>query len=61
MSEEAEGRYVNGEYVRLTDYVPERRGRYAQDHDWNSTRDFPTGRLAKRLEEFFINAERGFI
>ena len=45
MSEEAEARYVNGEYVRLTDYVPKRRGRYAQDHGWTSTRDFPTGRL----------------
>lgn len=32
MSEKAEARYVNGEYVRLTDYVPKRRGRYAQDH-----------------------------
>ena len=45
MSEEAEARYVNGEYVRLTDYVPKRRGRYAQDHGWTSTHDFPTGRL----------------
>ena len=45
MSEETEARYVNGEYVRLTDYVPKRRGRYAQDHGWTSTRDFPTGRL----------------
>lgn len=45
MSEEAEARYMNGEYVRLTDYVPKRRGRYAQDHCWTSTHDFPTGRL----------------
>ncbi len=45
MSEEAEARYVNGEYVRLTDYVPKRRGRYAQDYGWTSTHDFPTGRL----------------
>ena len=84
MSEEAEARYVNGEYVRLTDYVPKRRARYAQDHCWTSTRDFPTGRLclqaysrypradwsqkwreiidawaaAKRLDEFFADAER---
>ena len=27
MSEEAEARHVNGEYVRLTGYVPKRRGR----------------------------------
>ena len=45
MSEEVEARYVKGEYVRLTDYVPKRRGRYAQDYGWTSTRDFPTGRL----------------
>jgi hypothetical protein len=45
MSEAAEARYVNGEYVRLTDYVPKRRGRYAQDYGWTSTHDFPTGRL----------------
>jgi hypothetical protein len=45
MSEEAEARYVNGEYVRLTDYVPKRRGRYAHDHGWTSTHHFPTGRL----------------
>ncbi|MBX3707085.1 MAG: hypothetical protein KF911_10700 [Pseudomonadales bacterium] len=45
MSEEAEARYINGEYVRLTDYVPKRRGRYAQDYGWTSTHDFPTGRL----------------
>ena len=45
MSEKAEARYLNGEYVRLADYVTKRRGRYAQDHSWTSTHDFPTGRL----------------
>ena len=45
MSEEAEARYVNGEYVRLPDYVPKRRGRYVHDHGWTSNHDFPTGRL----------------
>jgi hypothetical protein len=45
MSEAAEARYVKGEYVRLTDFVPKRRGRYAQDYGWTSTHDFPTGRL----------------
>ena len=45
MSEAAEARYVNGEYVRLTDIVPKRRSRYAQDYGWTSTHDFPTGRL----------------
>ncbi len=45
MSEAAEARYVNGEYVRLADFVPKRRSRYAQDYGWTSTHDFPTGRL----------------
>lgn len=45
MSEAAEARYVNGEYVRLTDFVPKRRSRYTQDYGWTSTHDFPTGRL----------------
>ena len=45
MSEEAEARYVNGEYVRVIDYIPKRRGRYAEDRVWTSTRAFPTGRL----------------
>lgn len=45
MSEAAEARYVNGEYVRLTEYVPKRRDRHAQDHGWTSIQDFPTGRL----------------
>lgn len=45
MSEAAEARYVNGEYVRLTDYFSKRRGRYVQDSGWTSTHDFPTGRL----------------
>lgn len=45
LSENVEARYVNGEYVRLRDYVPKRRGRYAHDSGWTSTHDFPTGRL----------------
>ena len=45
VTEAAEARYVNGEYVRLTDFVPKRRSRYAQDYGWTSTHDFPTGRL----------------
>jgi hypothetical protein len=45
ISEEVEARYVNGEYVRLSDYVPKRRGRYALDSGWTSEHEFPTGRL----------------
>ncbi|NMF87665.1 hypothetical protein [Aromatoleum petrolei] len=45
MSEEVEVRYVNGEYIRVEDYVPPKRGRYAVDHTWTTRKDFPTGRL----------------
>ena len=45
MSKEAEARCMNGEYVRLTDFVPKRRGRYAQDYGWTSTHGFSTGCL----------------
>ncbi|MBN9133937.1 MAG: hypothetical protein J0H48_11335 [Nitrosospira multiformis] len=45
MSEEVEVRYVNGEYIRVQDYVPLKRGRYAADHTWTTTKDFPTGHL----------------
>jgi len=45
LSENAEARYVNGEYVRLSDYTPKRRDRYVADRGWTSTHDFPTGRL----------------
>ena len=45
LSENVEARYVNGEYVRLSDYASKRRGRYVADRGWTSTHDFPTGRL----------------
>jgi len=45
LSENVEARYVNGEYARLSDYAPKRRGRYVADRGWTSTHDFPTGRL----------------
>lgn len=45
MSEEVEVRYVNGEYVRVRDYVPPKRGRHVLDHTWTSKKNFPTGRL----------------
>jgi hypothetical protein len=44
LSENVEARYVNGEYVRLSD-VPKWRDRYVADRGWTSTHDFPTGRL----------------
>lgn len=45
MSEEVEARHVNGEYVRIAEYVPPKRGRYAVDHGWTTKKAFPTGRL----------------
>lgn len=45
MSEEVEARYVNGEYVRLSEYVPPKRGRYMADHSWTTKKQFSTGRL----------------
>ena len=45
MSEEVEARYVKGKYVRETEYVPPRRGRYAVDTTWTTTKAFTTGRL----------------
>ena len=45
VSEEAEVRYVNGEYVRESEYVAPKRRRYALDHTWTTKREFPSGRL----------------
>jgi hypothetical protein len=45
MAEEVEVRYVNGKYVRLTDYEPPKRRRYQIDSGWTSRRDMPSGRL----------------
>jgi hypothetical protein len=44
LSEEAEGRYVDGDYVRVDQAPVPKRGRYAED--WRiSKHDFPSGRL----------------
>jgi hypothetical protein len=45
MSEEAEVRYVNGEYVRESEYVAPKRRRYGVDPTWTTTHEFPSGRL----------------
>jgi hypothetical protein len=44
MSESVEMRYVNGKYIRESEYVPPKNKRY-HDHTWTSTRDLPSGRL----------------
>ncbi|QEZ44130.1 hypothetical protein [Cupriavidus oxalaticus] len=57
MSEEVEVRYVNGEYVRLSEYVPPKRGRYASDHGWTSKQDLPASRLCLQAYSPYWRAE----
>lgn len=45
MSEEIEFRNVNGEYVRVDEYVPPKNRRFVLDHSWTTKKDIPTGRL----------------
>jgi hypothetical protein len=44
MSESVEMRYVNGKYIRESEYVPPKNKRH-HDHTWTSTRDLPSGRM----------------
>jgi len=43
MSEEVLLRYVNGKYIRESDYSPPKR--YTVDHSWTTARELPSGRL----------------
>lgn len=43
MSETVTLRYVNGKYIRESEYVPPRRA-YHVDHSWTTSRDLPSGR-----------------
>lgn len=45
MAEEAEAKYVNGKYIRLTDYVAAKRGRHVIETGWTTKHSFPTDRL----------------
>jgi hypothetical protein len=45
LSEEAEARYVKGEYVRAHDQEVFKRSRHVDSYSWTTKRDFPTGRL----------------
>tara|TARA_R110002124_G_scaffold12794_1_gene59649 strand:+ start:248 stop:1240 length:993 start_codon:yes stop_codon:yes gene_type:complete len=45
MSEEVTMRYVNGEYIRDSDYVAPKLSRYSADRTWTTTQELPTGRL----------------
>lgn len=44
MSENVELRYVNGRYVRESEYVPPSRSRHV-DYTWTTRKDVPSGRL----------------
>lgn len=44
MSEDVTLRYVNGKYIRESDYVPPR-SRYHRDHSWTTTRELPSGHM----------------
>lgn len=44
MSENVTVRYVNGKYIRESEYIPPR-SRYRADHSWTTTRELPSGRM----------------
>lgn len=45
MSESVLMRYVNGKYVRDSDYLPRKTSRRYLDHTWTTNKDMPSGRL----------------
>lgn len=45
MTESVAVRYVNGKYVRESEYVAPKASRRHVDHTWTSTHDLPSGRL----------------
>lgn len=45
MSERVELRYVNGRYVRESDYKPPKASARYVEHSWTTTKDIPCGRL----------------
>jgi hypothetical protein len=45
MSESVQLRYVNGKYIRESDYKPAKAAARYSDHSWTTTRDIPCGRL----------------
>ena len=45
MTENVEVRYVNGRYVRESDYKPPKASARYADHSWKTTKDIPCGRL----------------
>jgi len=45
MSESVALRYVNGKYIRESDYKPPKTSARYVDHSWTTTKDIPCGRL----------------
>ncbi|TCA08583.1 hypothetical protein [Rhizobium leguminosarum] len=46
LSEQVLMRYVgDGKYIRDADYAPPKRARYANDYNWTTTKEIPSGRL----------------
>lgn len=45
MTEAVKMRYVNGKYIRESEYVPPKASRHYVDHSWTSTHNLPSGRL----------------
>jgi hypothetical protein len=45
MSENVELRYINGKYIRESDYTAPKASNRQADHSWTTTRDTPCGRL----------------
>ena len=45
MTESVAMRYVNGKYIRESDYVPPKASKRHVDHTWMTNRDLPSGRL----------------
>ena len=45
MTESVLMRYVNGKYIRESDYKPPKTSRGYADHTWTTTEDLPCGRL----------------
>jgi hypothetical protein len=45
MSEKVELRYVNGKYIRESEYKPPKNPTRYADHTWTTTEDIPCGRL----------------
>jgi hypothetical protein len=57
MSEEVEVRYVNGSYVRESEYVPSKRSRHAHDTTWTTKKHFGSGRLCLQAYSPYHSAD----